>query len=418
VKTEEKSDSLRPDSDLIPPSQAGVDIGFVGIYLMSKGLPQKAIAKKLNVDPTVLSRAIKPYKDFLKLELHIPDTLKPVLDWIVANYNPDDPFHARIGRWREGKGHWWQAGQRPKVTILPSEDEKGFYINACERVLHLFDELRGGEGDIAYAGIFYGKTVRELVEVVKKMPTATKGIAQSWAVAGMAGSGGKRKVQFVPLCGDPCYSLSMGTAEYVATELACQLEKELNGTDTRRLPALMGVPAYMPKNKVPEYWKTFRGYVEVFGGVQNDGEEKAGLAEKIELLLTGAGIVDSREGEEDQTGIFIQERVFLGEAEKEEIRRIAYGALMGLLVAKEGHESRVEELNRGWTGLSKARLLAIANRRWVNNPGLVIVARGVDRALMTKAILDQGFPVGELIIDLKLWEELEVLGGALHIPGS
>ena len=105
--------------------------------------------------------------------------------------------------------------------------------------------------------------------------------------------------------------------------------------------------------------KQFAGYGAVFGeDGKHDGDA---LACRIDTILTSVGAVQA-----GRRGIFVAERVRLGELTEHELNEMVVGDLGGLIIPKQdlnpAQARRIGAMNERWTGMKQPDLDALCRR--------------------------------------------------------
>ena len=222
-------------------------------------------------------------------------------------------------------------------------------------------------------------------------------------------------VRVVPVTGDPiCVTRSVH--QYSASTLAEQLDEILNHDGQVGLgPSLSAVLAYLPyelassRNGIHKLLARSAGYREVTGD-----RKGSGLFQQLDSLLTGIGIPTLDSGKEP--GVFVQERALCEDISHTELARLVQGDIAGVLIPQPGLEpkdlTRVERLNRGWTGLRLddiQRCARDANRE--QKGGVIVVAQGAMKRDFVRELLRRGL-VNHLVVDGELADALATTGSA------
>jgi DNA-binding transcriptional regulator LsrR (DeoR family) len=371
--------------------------------LRSEGWQQVSIAEYLDSNQARISRMLKkaieegiliPWPSLVEVNIKSDEW-----EEVERSFFVDKKLIEQIGLWLPEKLHL-------DVRVLPQAGDE-FCSAAADRVLGLLKRSRR-------LGVMWGRTIREVINGIEKRHTDFQSVQS-------------RSFECIPLCGDPVQLMNQGIQEYSASRLAGRLEQILvgsehpQGSDHPQLPSLTGVPAYIPQRYLAKngtnttlqsFIQSIPGYRKIFGaGKRNVGKP---LVDSVDTILTGVGIIvfdqDSREYE---TAAFLRERIAQEDISKEELSKLVYGDIGGLLIERrdltEDKMERVKGLNAGWTGIKSTHLQRIARQAASNGPaGVIVVASGAAKAPMIKEIITRGY-VNELIIDQSLCDELRQL---------
>jgi DNA-binding transcriptional regulator LsrR (DeoR family) len=268
-------------------------------------------------------------------------------------------------------------------------------------------------------GIAWGQTILRLIEEVVREKEKRPDLPQPRPLV-------------VPLCGEPIHLRNRPKDDHRigSTDLAVQFREWLYGgsaeADEARRPSLRGVAAYVgdqsldhrhpPTHKsaadsVREFMKQIDGYVAIFGGDHPP-------AEKLDMVLTGAGYIAERHPEHSRhpMGSFIEERLAQHPPlTPEDLARDIIGDLAGVLISRDSKKQDsglITCLNEGWIGLQLNHLKRCCESAALQHrPGVVVVARHEYKAVIIKALIERGL-VLNAIISKELADELEKLAGA------
>ena len=196
------------------------------------------------------------------------------------------------------------------------------------------------------------------------------------------------------------------------------LEEALDPTQPGGLPCLSGIPAYISYQRAQESgttlaaWRKFfagvPGYNAIFGGIRGSATP---LIRRLDTIITGVGtIVLTREAQWRETGDFIKERLDQDCLSKQEMHRLIYGDIGGILLAREGLSAgdmkQIDQLNAGWMGMRLSHWQAVARAAAPKGaPGVIVVAYGPWKAEMVRKIIQLGL-VNQLIVDATLADAL------------
>lgn len=217
-------------------------------------------------------------------------------------------------------------------------------------------------------------------------------------------------VRVVPVTGDPiCVTRSVH--QYSASTLAELLDEILNHDGKVGLgPSLSAVLAYLPyelassRNGIHRLLARSAGYRDVIGD-----RKGSGLFQQLDALLTGIGITSAEPGQE--SGVFVQERALCEDISHVELARLVQGDIAGVLIPQAGlgpkDLSRVDRLNKGWTGLRLDDIQKCAQRANRDSKGgVVVVAQGAIKRDFVRELLRRGL-VNHLVIDGELADAME-----------
>src|SRR5207248_2498335 len=121
--------------------------------------------------------------------------------------------------------------------------------------------------------------------------------------------------------------------------------------------------------------------------------------------LTSIGVSDK-----DHRGIFLDERVVIGDVSEDELNTLVVGDLGGVMLPRRDlkgpQRKRIRQMMEGWTGvqMDDLRRCAFAARK-NDRPGVVVIACGKIRAAAVRRAVELGL-VNELILDAELAGEL------------
>jgi len=154
--------------------------------------------------------------------------------------------------------------------------------------------------------------------------------------------------------------------------------------------------------KIPGFQKIFRPSSGV------------ALVAKVDTVVTGVGVFKEDGQEEDrESGAFLRERIAQEHLDSAKLAKIVYGDFGGILLPRPNltpsQQSQVADLNIGWMGAQETDFCRIARQsRSSNRPGMIVVARGTQKAELIRHALQRGL-VNELIIDIPLARKLQEL---------
>lgn len=284
-----------------------------------------------------------------------------------------------------------------EAHLLPDGDQ-AFVEEASDRVFRLLQRS-------STVGIMSGQTVSRLIEALGRNRSFREGITA-------------RRIDCIPLCGDPVHLLNQRAVRFSASNLAGELETILTGSRSQHLPSLIGVPAYVSqtdkiggRRRQLSWWSFIRaipGYQRIFG---RDAHDQAAMVWTVDTILTGAGILRGpKGGRPSSSSAFIDERVVQGDGDYREIEQFSIGDLGGLLLPRdpksERHCKQASILNAGWTGANLDHLRSVAAKASANgHPGIVLISEGSPKAELVLEIVRRGL-ANVLLCDSSLAAEL------------
>ena len=174
--------------------------------------------------------------------------------------------------------------------------------------------------------------------------------------------------------------------EYSSTLLAHRFNKILRGPE-HEIVSLSGVPAYIPVSfgdRFREFLDMVPGYRAVYGS-----KDSAGLIEETDTIFTGVGVLANHD---PHPGVFLTERCNREPISEEELAKLVYGDIGGVLIEQPGTTSAdsqfVAKMNRQWTGLQREHLERCARQAsGGRGSGVVVFAQGSCKApLLLKGI--------------------------------
>ncbi|MFO0844735.1 MAG: hypothetical protein U0797_20450 [Gemmataceae bacterium] len=267
----------------------------------------------------------------------------------------------------------------------------------------------------AVVGVTWGRTMYDALQIFEKT------LQQPIRVA--------NPIQFVPLCGEPMMDV-LDPLHYSSSALVAVLHEKVNGKapgDTNPPPpSLGGVPIIIPAGYTSEEVQVIRhyigqvsGYGIVFGKGGPGGPRrkpgagaKPGLVEQVDTVLTSLGVA-----KKEHRGIFLQQRVDLGDISERELTATVVGDIGGVIIPTGGELSpaaarKLEEMGERWTGVKLHHLERCAGDAVKGGkPGVVVFSRGgpcpQERATVVRRAIELGL-VNELVCDGEL---ADALGG-------
>jgi DNA-binding transcriptional regulator LsrR (DeoR family) len=276
-----------------------------------------------------------------------------------------------------------------KVRVIQTQDEL-FQPSIAKVVGELISNANA-------VGVTWGRTIGRLVEALTKYLDRTATLSSP--------------IRFVPLCGEPLKD-RLNPTQYSSTSLAFRLGQLFNGSDELRPPSLAGVPAFVPHDfnanetsVIRKFIHQVAGYSDVFGDNVDESSPGTGLADQVQVILTSVGVVD-----DPRRGIFLKERVELGDISSEELEEYVIGDLGGLMITRkaptksqqEKIDKKIRLLNLRSLGIQERHFRACARSSLTSmTSGVVVIAMGAKRIGMVKRCVQLGL-VNELIVDQEL----------------
>jgi hypothetical protein len=357
-------------------------------FLSSRGDRQTQIADKLQINQSEVSRLLQLARDNHWLKDAHPvftPTREAEALWEAARakfakFLSPDVLLQQL-RALEAKGK-----PRLRAVTVVRGNPGNFHPSVTEAIKGVLE--RG-----SVVGVTWGRTMRSLVDLLKgtiREPIRTAS-----------------PIRFVPLCGEPLKDRH-DPLNYSSSLLAAELSDLVNGRTQPPPPSLAGVPAIIPRGFKPAEVKVIRrfiaqvaGHGSVFGEESSAGR-RPGLVGQVDTMLTSLGVAVK-----EHRGIFLQERVDLGDFTEEELAGIVVGDVGGVIIPVKdpgaGLRERLHEMGERWTGLKETHLEACAKAAVrTGKPGVVVLSRGDpcpgERARVVRRLIEMGL-VTELIVD-------------------
>jgi len=256
-------------------------------------------------------------------------------------------------------------------------------------------------GEAATVGVTWGYRVSDVVEALRQRGTD------------MPGSGRTGKVTFVPLCGEP---LSVGDPASCSSSVLAQRLAEIFGGAEDTVESIAGVPAFIPLKvgkaseveTIRRLISLVRGHARIFGSPGGSGRTGKPLVETLDAIITSVGRVGQNRG------IFLSERIEIGDISEERMTRSVAGDIGGIIIPNAGISAAdaksIQEMNNNWTGARQDHLrrCADAAQRGAfsrKTPGVIVLALGADRVTVVLRCIELGL-VNELVIDRELADAL------------
>jgi hypothetical protein len=360
-------------------------------YLRSEQKLQEDIAEILKISQPEVSRLLKRavkkgWLDYPPPIFRCPDENRNLWERAHARFFSSEKLLARL-KATEPAG----VSRLKKVSIYYG-DGMGLFNRTV---------LPAVEAVLAHAGVMgvtWGRTVRGLVTTLRESlqrPLRSE-----------------NPIQFVPLCGELLQDPD-DRIEHSSSALAGSLHELINGTSAGggATPSLRGIPAFIPSSfnvaevkTIRRFMHQFAGYGVVFGEDGNhDGDA---LVCRIDTILTSVGAVQA-----GRRGIFLAERVRLGELSEAELNGMVVGDLGGLIIPKRDlappQARRIAAMNERWTGIKQHGLERCAEEAARSTrPGVVVLAPDRLRHDVVRRCVELGL-ISQLIISRDLADALE-----------
>jgi DNA-binding transcriptional regulator LsrR (DeoR family) len=308
----------------------------------------------------------------------------------------------------------WQAAQERHYSTTDVRDElwrrhaKGLRQLKRITVLHTtprgridsdtVDIFRVLIGDARSVGVTWGRTISSVIDALRQRATDTRWRERS------------AKITFVPLCGEPLVNGS-NPSTVSSSVLAMRLSEIFNSTsDGAMALSIAGVPAYIPlkftaAGEVDAFRRLFsmvRGHAQVFGTRPPRDGAAAPMVETLNAIFTSVGRAESK-----RRGIFLKERVQIGDTTEADMDRTVSGDIGGVIIPKSGigpdDLARIHRMNENWMGMRLDHLRRCADEARKSGfdrkqPGVIVLAMGADRLEVVLRCVELGL-VSELVID-------------------
>ena len=349
-------------------------------FCSGEGLTQEQIADRLGVSQSQVSRLLGVARQ---------------KRWLVdaPAFRPPpagDPAH---DLWREAESQFVVSkvletkfcraygGPLRRVIVVDGLDE-AYSAGAARALLPL---LGPGQGAIETLGVTWGRNIRHVV-------LALRGLAATPPRA-------DQPIRLVPLCGEPFMDRD-DPQSFSSSALVWELHHVLNGGLAKAPLSIAGVHAFIPRRfskaeagTIRRFYQLGAGYTSIFAGPEP-------LVESLDSVLTAVGVASAQ-----HRGIFLAERVHLGDLKESEIPSIL-GDVSGILIprkkARPGLRGRVAAVNERWTAC--ARPPAPVRRRPAGGPGVIVAAQAANRARLIHRCLLEERMINTLLISRVLAE--------------
>jgi len=355
---------------------------------------QKQIASDLGISQPEVSRLLTVAEDAgwlgpPRFNIVNTDVWKQAEAQFYSNTDLCKTLQQRFGR----------QGQRlHRISRLHTGDAGRIDPDAVGVLLTLLSEAKT-------VGVTWGRTISRVVDALRQR------------IADMPARDRPGGVTFVPLCGEP---LAEGDpASHSSSVLAARLTGIFNHSDPKAAaPSIAGVPAFIPlKVGRPEEVTTIRrlislvrGHAKVFGVPGAPHRDTPPLVENLDAILTSVGRVDR-----DRRGIFLTERIQIGDISEVQMTRSVAGDVGGVIITNSGinapDNKRISEMNANWTGVHLEHLHKCADAAHAKGfdrkrPGVILLALGAHRLKVVLRCIELGL-VNELVIDKELADGLQ-----------
>ena len=360
-------------------------------YLRSEQKLQEEIAEILRISQPEVSRLLK--RAVKKHWLHYPppifrcpEEIRDLWERAHARFFSSEKLLERLKK-SEPAG----ASRLKKVSIYYGEPGGLFNRTVLPAAEAVFAHA-------AVMGVTWGRTVHGLVTTLRE--SLQRPLRPD------------HPIQFVPLCGELLQDPD-DRIEHSSSALAGSLHELINGTSAggSATPSLRGIPAFIPSGfsaaevkTIRRFMKQFAGYGAVFGeDGKHDGDA---FVCRIDTILTSVGAVQA-----GRRGIFVAERVRLGELTEEELNEMVVGDLGGLIIPKRdlspAQARRIGAMNERWTGMKQPDLERCAEQAARSKrPGVVVLAPDRLRRDVVRRCVELGL-INQLIISRELADALE-----------
>lgn len=364
-------------------------------FMLSNGKTRKEISEKLNRGLPDVAKLIKLAKEAGFLS-RAPTFLRHKVN--EADYIEVQRRFFGVANFTSALNTLVPPGVRFEANVMLGSYSE-FIHGAAIHVCHLLKRAKR-------LGLMWGRTVHLLVENIK----ACGENLDRDALGG---------IECVPLCGDPIHLLNQRKLEYSASWLAVELERALRRPSAHRAanPCLIGVPAYLSSavragakadgGGLVGFLHEIPGYVAIFG--RNPGQ-RLRLADEVDSVIMGAGIIGPEcepwspaRPDVTSTGDLIEERLLQEKVRKEDLARLVYGDVGGVLLERPNlslaERKTVDLLNAGWTGMRGRDLKRIAKASGENGSGgVILVAASAAKAEVLLAAILRGL-VNQVVVD-------------------
>lgn len=400
-----------------------VDCAVVG-KLISQGRSNADIAELLSIRDDQVTRLTK-----LARKEGFLSTIHPFHDDVVREQRILTPFKQRLREIsfaeRLNQASWVRK-VKTSIVVIDTVEPRAFERRAGQLLADMIVKAKNAHLGVMWGGVIES-ALRSLEEHYREHPNSRP----------------HHLIRCIPLCGEPTGVVRNSAPRYSSSYLAAELHRIFSGDkvdhhrDEQHL--LTAIPAYIPRERrdsaVTDFLWSIAGYKEIFGCKTAKGQ-KAGVADDLDLIVTGLGAFDpdERDDEDSITGIFLRERIELEKARDKSIaaklRACAIGDVGGWIAPREGidrdQQSFIKELNTGWTGAQERHFLNCAARRrkivekqkpdGATEPvaekrqpsGVIAIARGAHKDQIVRYSVVQKL-VNTVICDLKLARALERL---------
>lgn len=267
--------------------------------------------------------------------------------------------------------------------------------------------------DAKLLGVAWGRVVNALVDGLARLPHAPSRADTA--------NPPNPPTRVFPVCGEPLHvatTLHEFSSTVIAKYVGETLDRHKNAQGEKtKVPSLAGVPAYVPGNigrngrgVVRKFFARVPSYAGFCG--------KDGFFSALDTIVSGVGVVGPRSN--CRQGVFVSERVIAEGSSYEEMRKLVYGDLAGVLIPRPGLAAvdlaKVTRLNEGWTGLRLVDIQRCAKAaKGRRSGGVIVIANDPSKVELVREIVRQGL-VNHLVIDASLAAALRDSAHACPAP--
>jgi DNA-binding transcriptional regulator LsrR (DeoR family) len=376
------------------PARRSIDVEMYTLaaaFLRSEQKLQGEIAEILKISQPEVSRMLrraedKHWLDYPPPTFRCPDEIRELWERAHARFFSSEKLLARLKAFEPA-----DRARLKRISVFHGDADGGFNRSVLPAVEAILEQT-------SVMGLTWGRTVHGLVATLRDH---LQGPLRQ-----------HNPVRFVPLCGEPLKDVD-DRIEQSSTALAASLHELVNGMKAGGgwLPSLRGIPAFIPSGfngaevkTIRRFMRQFAGYGAVFGEQEPAGNATP-LANQVDTVLTSVGVVKAK-----WRGIFLSERVQLGEISEEELETWAIGDIGGLIVPQRKlttpQARRIAAMNERWTGIKLHDLERCAEQAaHGKRPGVVVLATDRNRKDMVLRCVEMGL-INQLIISRELADEL------------
>lgn len=262
---------------------------------------------------------------------------------------------------------------------------------AARFVKHLLPSLKK-------VGVTWGKTMRAFVSSVQSLAPA---------------SGGRRRVEFVPLCGQPIFLPEPCPIGLSASALAADLAKCLGNSGAQQID--LSVPGSIPAkfDIHASILRDFLGEVPAYRKVFGCPPESLGLVHELDAIISSCGGTTK-----DYRGEWMEARISSEEIKREDWSKLVLGDIGGAVFPQKNldrdQQRKFDGIAQRWLGLSLSHLTRCARASAESGGkrlGVVLIAHGRSKAEVVLHAIHEAQCINELIVDDDLARELISLLG-------